>query len=152
MNSDKRVLFDSNVLVYVHNQDSPFYAASAKFLTLVITGEMRGVLAQQNLLEFYSIVTDARRVTHPLSPHEAASLVAAYLQSPFTIVVPTTQTAQLALTMSKHQHLVNGRIFDAYLAATMITNEVQVIVTANVKDFASFPELEVIDLRDAGNR
>ena len=55
------------------------------------------------------------------------------------IISPNFRTVLVSLEFTKKHSLVGNRIFDAYLAATALTNGVDVIATDNVKDFQKFP-------------
>lgn len=141
------VLFDSNILIYTHNKASFFHRQAFDLVKAVMGGSIKGVLAQQNLLEFYSTITDSRRVEKPLSAKEALSLVEQYLSSPFRIIFPSTETIQATLALGYKQNFKNGKIFDVYLIATMLSNNISSIITVNAKDFKDFPGIKVFDIR-----
>lgn len=140
------ILFDTNVLVYAHNFDSTFHHYALSIVKDVVEGRLKGVLAEQNLLEFYSIITDHKRVPNPLSPKEARELIKDYLHSPFEIILPNQETGEILLSLCQENNIKNGEIFDVYLAATCISNNVKTILTANVKDFKNLAVIKVIDL------
>lgn len=147
MKISEPLLFDSNVLVYAHNEDSSFHAHAIKLITKVIKGEIFGSLTYQNLLEFYSIITDKRRLTNPITPKLASELVNQYLSSPFEIIYPNFNTNTIMVELLKKNGFKDGQIFDVYLIATMLTNNIRHIVTANVKDFKKFDGISVLDLK-----
>ncbi len=142
------LLFDTNILVYAHNQDSPFHDKSLSLVNKVITGKLKGVLAQQNLIEFYSITTDKRRVTKPLTLVKAQQLLEDYLKMPFRIIAPNIETIKILPVLCQKNKIKNGEIFDAYLVATMLSNQIHSIVTVNVKDFKSYDEIKVWNITD----
>lgn len=142
------VLFDTNILVYAHNQDSPFHKKCLALITAVIEGRFRGILAQQNLLEFYSIVTDKKRVTKPLTPFKALELLDNYLRLPFTIILPTDMTIQIFSLLSQKNKIKNGQAFDTYLVATMLSHKIKNILTVNVKDFEFYNEVKTYGIAD----
>jgi predicted nucleic acid-binding protein len=45
----------------------------------------------------------------------------------------------------KDKKYLGRRIFDAYLAATMLSNGINIIYTANDNDFEIFKEIEVVN-------
>ncbi len=142
------LLFDTNILVYAHNQDSPFHRKSLALVKEVIAGRFRGILTQQNLLEFYSIITDQRRVAKPLSSLKAQELSEYYLKLPFKVVIPNQETIKILSMLMTKNKIKNGQVFDAYLVATMLSNQIKQIVTANVKDFKLYNEIKVLDIKD----
>lgn len=142
------LLLDTNVLVYAHNQDSPLHKKSLSLIKGVIAGQFRGVLAQQNLLEFYSIITDKRRIAKPLSPLKAQEIFEDYLKLPFEIIFPSRETiGKLSMLCGKNK-IKDGQVFDAYLVATMLSHQIKHIVTANTKDFKMFSEIKVWGIDD----
>ena len=146
MKVSKPLLFDSNILVYAHNEDSPLHPVALNSIAKVIKGEISGVLTSQNLLEFYSVITDKKRLSNPLTPGLASELVNNYLSSPFEIIYPNLSTNTIMMELLKKSKLKDGQIFDAYLAATMLSGNIRHIITANIKDFEKFDGISVLDL------
>lgn len=142
------VFFDSNVLICTHNKSCPLHKISQNLIKQAIKGKIKAVLAQQNLLEFFSVITDSRRVDKPIPTKEAISLVKEYLNSPFRIINPLEKTIKILLSLIANLNVKDGRIFDSYLVATMLSNKVSSIITANTTDFESFSGVKVIDLRN----
>ena len=54
------------------------------------------------------------------------------------IIYPNNKTHYLAFEFIEQNKLIGNQIFDAYLAATAISNDVTTIATDNVKDFKKF--------------
>lgn len=140
------ILFDTNILVYAHNLDSPYHLKAISLVRAAIEGVLEAVLAQQNLLEFYAVITDPKRVSKPLSPKEASSLVKDYLNSPFKIIFPDKETLKIAFSFDEDSK--GGEIFDTFLVATMLSNNIKSIVTLNTKDFTPFPGIKIIGLNE----
>lgn len=142
------LLIDTNVLVYAHNQDSSFHKQSLSLVKAAIAREFRGVLAEQNLLEFYSIITDKKRVFKPLPAIKAQEILEDYLKLPLEVIYPNGETIKILSMLCQQYKIKNGQVFDAYLAATMLSHQINHIVTANVKDFKSFIEIKTISIED----
>lgn len=147
MPTSEPLLFDSNVLVYAHNEDSLFHSQAIKLITKVVKGEIFGILAFQNLLEFYSIITDKRRLTSPITTKLASELVNQYLSSPFEIIYPNLNTNKIMVELLKKNQFKDGQVFDGFLIATMLSSNIVHIVTANVVDFKKFDGISVLDLK-----
>ena len=83
-----RTFFDSNVLVYLFDEDSPAKRSRARelFDAHARTGDI--VLSPQVLQEFYVNVT--RKLARALSPSAALSVVAHLNSFPLVPVVGTT--------------------------------------------------------------
>lgn len=141
------LLLDSNILVYAHNEDSLFHSQAIKLVTEVIRGEIFGSLASQNLLEFYSVITDKKRLSNPISPKLASELVNQYLLSSFEIIYPNLNTNKIMVELLKKNGFKDGRVFDVFLIATMLSNNISRIATANVDDFKKFDGVSILDLK-----
>ena len=101
------------------------------------------------LCEFYSVVTNPRRVARPRSPAEAISAISVLLALPGIHVLPTPAHAAAGWMALLQRHPVTGRdVFDLQLVATMQAHNVQRIYTFNTGDFGVFPELTVIAPRE----
>ena len=85
-----------------------------------------------------------------MEPRKAVKEVEKYLKSLFYIIYPQEETPFVALSMIKKMDLKGADIFDAYLVATMISNNVSVIYTDNKKDFTKYVGIKVLNpLRDS---
>ncbi len=136
------VLFDTNVLVYAYNTSSPFFDKAR-----LLYEEVSYIcIAQQNLLELYAIITDKRRIEHPVSQKVALALLDIYQNTEnFTLIHPNAQTPKLLYTLMQQKSVNNTEIFDTYLVATMLTNNVKTIYTADEKVFKKFNEIQIIN-------
>jgi predicted nucleic acid-binding protein len=129
MSSDPTLL-DTNVLVYAVFPAMPDHAASR---ALVDTARIVGpnlCVAPQNLVEFFAVVTDPRRVTQPKTPDEALQAIDDILALPsLTLLpVPTDLIARWAQLL-RQASVTKKRAFDAQLVATMQGNGVASIYT-----------------------
>ena len=62
-----KMLIDTNILVYAHNLDSPHNSPSKETIRRAIAGDFTGYLSIRNLVEFFSVITNPKRVTNPLA-------------------------------------------------------------------------------------
>lgn len=115
-------------------------------VTAAIEGRVRGCVAYQNLLEFYAVVTNPLRVTQPLSARAAREVLSHYLtRLPFRLLHPTDETGVWLLRLLAEIPGRGARVFDLFLAATMLTHGVSAIATFNTNDFSRIPGLVVFD-------
>lgn len=134
------ILVDSNIIVYSLNKTSPKYLEAQEFLK-----KNRGQLAvaHQNILE------SLRVVTHPKYNNQVSLTVAIdailSLVNGFEIISPVVTTHHIAIQMIKKYKFKSNKIFDAYLAATMLSNGIDVIATDNEIDFAKIKEIKVLN-------
>ncbi|MBI2358705.1 MAG: type II toxin-antitoxin system VapC family toxin [Deltaproteobacteria bacterium] len=137
-------LIDSNVLVYAFfhrteeaSSEDPqkcLRLDSRQVMTLAAQNAFSGVVAQQNLLEFLAIVTSPKRVASPVDLREALTASQAYL-SFCTLVTPKPSTYLTFEALTRERRVARERLFDLYLAATAMDNDVSQICTWNTKHF-----------------
>jgi predicted nucleic acid-binding protein len=145
-------LIDSNVLVYAffHKPDeeggqepeAKLRFDSRTVITLAAEGKLSSCVAQQNLLEFLAIVTSPKRVASPVTLVEALRACEAYL-SFCSLLTPKPSTYLTFETLAKKSRGARERIFDFYLAATAIDNELSHVCTWNTKHLRPLPGLTV---------
>lgn len=146
MRTSSPILFDTNVLIYAHNQSASLHKIALNLVKEVIREKIRGTLAAQNLIEFYSIITNPKRIENPLEPDLASDLIKHYLNSPFEIISPKEQTLEVLATLLAKSKIKGAGVFDAYLVATMVSNQITKVLTANIKDFEVFENIKIVDL------
>ena len=134
---------DANVLVYAFDTNAAQHSASRTLLEAGRTGTTILYVTSQVLCEFYSIVTNSRRVLKPRSP--AATIAAITDLLSFLYVLPTpARTVEGWLDLLRGRPVTGGAVFDLQLAAAMLVNGVHRIYTFNAGDFEVVPELIVI--------
>lgn len=134
------MLIDSNILIYAINADSAKHESAKQFLKDNL-GNLQ--VAQQNLLETLRVVTH-KAFASTLNLKEAVEAIFLLIQG-FQIVVPHNNTYYLCLELIKEHNLTGNRIFDAYLAATALTNGIYEVATDNERDFRKYREIKVIN-------
>ena len=144
MSVDPGVL-DANVLAYAVDADAPRHAASRALLDAASDPSVTLYVTSQILCEFYSLITNPRRVRVVSSSAEALSIISAMLALPGLFVLPTPARAVAGWMQLLQRHPVSGGdVFDLQIVATMQANGIQRIYTFNVDDFKVFPELAVL--------
>jgi predicted nucleic acid-binding protein len=144
MSADPGVL-DANVLAYAVNADAPQHAVSRALLDGASDPSVTLYVTSQILCEFYSLITNPRRVAVVSSPAEALGVVSAMLALPGLYVLPTPARAVAGWMQLLQRHPVTGGdVFDLQIVATMQANGIQRIYTFNADDFNVFPELVVV--------
>lgn len=139
------VLLDTNLLIYLYLKKSPKARVVKDLIYSLREKDTILVLAEQSLLEFYSVVTDPKRVKKPVSSQRAQKEITKFSQSGFfKIIQPLPGTFKILLKIINDKKIRGGRIFDFYLAATTLSNKVTTIYTENEKDFKGIKSLKVI--------
>ena len=125
-------IIGTNVLVRALDADAPQHAAARAVLE-----------TSQILCEFYSIVTNPRRVPTPRSAGAATAAISDLLA--FLPVLPVPAHAVYGLLDLLRRHPVTGGdVFDLRIVATMQENGVGSAYTFNTADFEPFPELSIV--------
>ncbi|MGB9694167.1 MAG: type II toxin-antitoxin system VapC family toxin [Fervidobacterium sp.] len=141
-----KILLDTNILVHAHNKASQYQKKAADVIRRALKGEFEGFIAPQILYEFFAVVTNPKRVEHPLSVDEAANICLDFWECREigkvnqTVIVP-----KKVFELVKQLKLSGGKIFDCILAVTAKENGVEEIYTENIEDF------EVYDFLKAWN-
>ena len=138
-------ILDANILAYAVNADAPQHAASRALLEAARDPSIALYVTSQILCEFYSLITNPRRVAVASSPTSALRMISAILAFPGLHVLPTPARAVVGWMELLQRHPVTGGdVFDLQIVATMQANDVQRIYTFNTDDFEVFPELTVV--------
>ena len=152
----RKIFFDTNVLVYAHDKDSSFHTDSASLLQLVFSGEVRGIIAEQNIIELYRVLTNPVAMRKkPLTSLQAANLISqTYRSGIFEIVYPNSSTTDKVLQLAIDGNVTSAKIFDTRLAAMILHTDTDYLATYNVKHFREIeglnpltPEQILTDLR-----
>ena len=138
-------IVDTNVLAYATNADVPNHTASRALLDAARDPSVTLYVTLQILCEFYSVITNPRRVANPSSPAQASQIVSALLALPSIRILPIpARTATILMELLQRHPVSGAQIFDLQIVATMKVNNVQRIYTFNAADFEVFPELTVV--------
>jgi uncharacterized protein len=144
MTSIEPGLIDANVLVYAFDTEAPQHVASRNLLEAGRAGQATLYVTSQVLCEFYAIVTNPRRVSHPRPFGNAITVIEGMLSFLHVLPIPA-RAVQGWIDLLSRRPVTGGAVFDLQLAATMLANAVQRIYTFNAADFADFKELTVLE-------
>jgi predicted nucleic acid-binding protein len=138
-------VLDANVLAYALNGDAPQHAASLALLEAARDPSVKLYVSSQILCEFYSLITNPRRVPLASSSAEALHIISEMLALPGLQVLPTPARAVAMWVQLLQRHPVTGGdVFDLQIVATMQANGIQRIYTFNADDFKVFPAVAVL--------
>jgi hypothetical protein len=138
-------LLDTNVLVYAADETSPFHQASVALREKGLKGEILLCVCPQVLNEFFAILTDPKRVSNPRSQEEALLEIEKYFYSRNILkIYPSPEVMKKILSLLKRYEITKQEIFDLYLVATMLSNNVNQIYTFNQEDFLKYTEIKVL--------
>lgn len=134
-----RILLDTNILIYAYDRSSPYHVKAAEIVKLALTGEFEAVVAQQNLIEFANVLTSNYKI-----PASSVSQDIENILKDFQLITPLPKTIHLFLKLIQDLN-VKTYLFDIYLVATMIDNDIESLITLNDQDFAEIKGLTVIN-------
>ena len=134
------MIIDTNILIYSINSDSPKHKQAQKFLK---DNKEELEISHQNVIEAIRVLTH-KSFSTPMTLKYAIKAVLSIAKSS-TMISPNQSTYYLAIELIETYKLTGNRIFDAYLAATALSNRITTIATDNVKDFKIFPQIHVIN-------
>ena len=139
---------DTDFLVALEIRDHPFHREAEALLQFLLDDGHELAVAPQTLAEFVHVVTDAKRMPHPLSMTEALQRAEHWWQAVEVVrVFPEGQTVTDFLTWMKRHQLGRKRLLDTMLAATFATAGVTRVVTNNGQDYRSFGKFELVPFR-----
>ena len=139
-------LLDTNILIYASNPASKFQIKAKRLLQDVLEQEINACVSSQNLYEFYSIVTDPKRIEKPLTYQEAAALIQKYIEAEnLPKIFPRETNLANLLELIKRYRVRKQEVFDAVLVATMIDNYIKVIYTGDERFFKKLAEIKVVN-------
>jgi len=127
------------------NADAPQHAASRILLEAAGDPAVTLYVSSQILCEFYSLITNPRRVAAASSAEEAMGILEAIVALPGLYLLPTPARAVAGwMELLARRPVTGGAVFDLQIVATMQANGIQRIYTFNTDDFEVFSELEVV--------
>jgi len=135
---------DANVLIYAAVEDDPRNAASKALLKDSSRGAL--YISSQIVTEFYSVITNPKRVSVSYSPREAVKFTEVLLGYIHVFVLPISLDVPGRLLALLKTNPVRGpHVFDLQIVATMLAHGVTKLFTYNATDFKPFTELELFE-------
>ena len=137
------VFFDTNVLVYAHDELSAFHEKSALLLDLALGKEVSGIISEQNIMELYRILTNTTAMRgKPLSPLEAKTLIDdTYLSGNLKVAYPTKDILKKTIEIAAQKKVSSARVFDVRLYVLAQQHKPTYLVTYNIDDFKNLGDL-----------
>lgn len=133
------MLIDSNILIYALNSASPKNKIAQEYLQ----SHREIIFAQQNIFETLRILTHAK-FSSPYTSVQAVSAVTK-ITDLSRIITPNIETADICFALISKYNITGTEIFDAYLVATALSNDIYSIATDNTKHLQKYSEITVIN-------
>lgn len=141
----KKILVDTNILVYTLDKKSPHFRTAASFFKACEEKQTRVFAAHQNVLELVRTLISGYGLSHANSQKKARLLVDG---EHVRLIHPLSTTLNIYYELAKSGGIKRGNMFDYYLAATVLDNDIFNIVTNDPKDFANIPNFKAWSLKD----
>jgi len=133
------------VLVHAVLVDGEFHVPCRALFERQAAGAVRLCLVPQVLVEFYAVITDARRVSVPRLPAEALNAIRRFLAIPGMTLLPVPgDVVSRWMELTEQHPVTRSGVFDVQLVAMMQGNGVNRIYTFNAKHFTPFEGIEVL--------
>jgi uncharacterized protein len=137
------IAVDTNLLVYAHREDSPWYDTAYARLTELAEGRTPWTIPWPCIHEFLAIVTHPRIFNPPTPLKSAVAQVEAWLESPSLVLISELEGYWSLLQSALMSGRVSGPlVHDARIAALCLHHGVTELWTAD-RDFGRFPGLPV---------
>jgi len=136
-------IVDTNVLIYALDTVAPQHAAARTLLEAARAEVAILYVTPQILCEFYSVMTNPRRVARPRTADEAMTVLSDMLTFLHVLPVPASTMDRLLDLLRRHP-VIGSDVFDLHIIAAMQANSIDRIYTFNIADFKAFPELSVV--------
>lgn len=136
------IAVDTNLLVYAHRQDSPWFDAARQALQPLVEGTATWAIPWPCLHEFLAISTHPKIYQPPTELPRALEQVSALLDSPSLMLLsePAGYWPVLSRLLAAGQ-VTGGKVHDARIAALCLCHGVAELWSAD-RDFSRFPELK----------
>ncbi|MBI5216994.1 MAG: PIN domain-containing protein [Ignavibacteriae bacterium] len=127
------IAVDTGILVHAAIDTLPHHKFAVRLVERAINLEFIGCITGQVLLESYAVLTK-----FGANPKRAVALVQKYRKI-FAVIHPTSRTTDLCLARAERLHNVTrSQIYDLFLASTILDNNIDVLLTFNVRHFKRF--------------
>ena len=139
------IAVDTNILVYAHRAESPFFDAAAEKLARLAEGKPPWAIPWPCVHEFLAVVTRPRFYDPPTPLPAAIDQVEAWLQSPsLTLLAETEEHWPILRKLLRSARVFGTQVHDARIAALCLQHGVRQLWSVD-RDFSRFPELVVVN-------
>lgn len=136
MSIDRR-LIDTNVLVYSLYPTAPQHPASRALVESAKDPAAGLCVFPQILAEFFSIVTNPKRVTPAKTAEEALQAIEQFLALPGLSLLPVpADVVSRWINLVRARPVTGAEVFDIQAVATMLGHGITGVYTYNLSDFA----------------
>lgn len=136
---------DTNLLVYAHHTDSPFYESASRLLHRLVRGKARWAIPWPCVHEFISVVTHPHVFKIPTTLADALSAIRSLKQMPQAQLLSEDDGyLELLTSLATTARFQGPMIHDARIAALCLNQGVTELWSAD-RDFSRFAALKVVN-------
>ncbi len=137
------IAVDTNLLVYAHREDSPFYEPAYSCILELAEGQASWAIPWPCIHEFLAIVTHPRIYAPPTPLENAIDQVEAWLESPTLVLLSESEEYWPQIRDLLQKGRISGpQVHDARIAALCRAYGIRELWTAD-RDFSRFPHVPV---------
>jgi uncharacterized protein len=134
------ILPDVNLLLYAHDESSPFHGPAADWCRLAMNGPAPVMMLPAVVFGFVRISTHPRVFVHPMTVGEAGAAVRSWLDRPHVRLVDMIEEdVRAALELLGAMGTAGNLTMDAQIAALALRLDAEVHTTD--LDFGRFPRV-----------
>jgi len=132
-------MLDTNILIYATDSKSRFYNKARKIISSADSALF--CISDKTLCEYYAVLSNV-----VADVEKSLNYFKFYLlNDSFKKISSTKHTLFYLLDLLSDQKFKGKHVFDIFSVALMKENGIKTIYTKNVKDFAVFDGIEVVD-------
>jgi predicted nucleic acid-binding protein len=140
-----KIFLDTNILVYLSNEESMFHEGVLEIFKQVV--EKYDLWISRQVLREYAVVMSRQEFYHRiLTPQEVVADITKWEQSLNVIDETKDITNNLKNLLVKY-NLKGKRIHDANIVASMMKFSIPLIFTFNISDFKTFAEIRILEIQ-----
>ena len=135
------IAVDTNILVYSHRRDSPFFDRARAAVSELAEDGRAWSIPWPVLAEFYAVTTNRKLFDTPSTPEQAVDQIDIWIDAPGVSVLGETSATWAVLRGFLLAGQVSGSlVYDARIAAICLSHGVRELWTSD-RDYGRFPSL-----------
>ena len=142
MTMKDKIFIDTNILIYIIDEDSPFHEESKESFSKIEKNSQLWI-SRQIIREYSVITTRTDLIAKPLNSKELIDDIIIF-ENLFTIADDTYNTTKSLLELINKYNISGKKIHDANIVATMIENNIEKLLTKNNNDFKRYEEILLV--------
>lgn len=139
-------LIDSNIIIYSIDNTSGWHSLANLIIKM---SKINLCVSIQNIAETYRVITDHKKVSNPLPPADAQTVILKKVGH-LKIIYPNNKTIKEALDLAVKKKIEGLNFFDCLLAQVIIENGINGVITHDDNFGEKYKDIfSVIDLQEA---